>query len=262
MIQTPGPGRGREINLFKPVKKTRVYEEIVVKVKNMIEKGRLQSGDQLPSERELAEVFNVSRSSVREALRSLETQGYLESRQGDGTYIARQPLESLVNPLATVIFTEKDGQIELFEMRKLIEPQLAYLAAERATPEEIVMLGKALELQEDAYAKGESGTEVDKTFHYILAKAARNKVLLRIIDNIMDLLAESRDKYLQVEGRPAMSLARHREVLNAIRSGDRDLAAKVMHEHLEDIESSLFADNKGDKIQKTTGKGGRKSTVL
>jgi DNA-binding FadR family transcriptional regulator len=129
--------------LFKPVKKTRVYEEIVVKVKHMIEKGRLHSGDQLPSERELAEVFNVSRSSVREALRSLETQGYLESRQGDGTYIARQPVESLVNPLATVIFSEKDGQMELFEMRRLIEPQLAYLAAERATPEEIVMLGKA-----------------------------------------------------------------------------------------------------------------------
>jgi len=248
--------------LFKPVKKTRVYEEIVVKVKNMIEKGRLVSGDQLPSERELAEVFNVSRSSVREALRSLETQGYLESRQGDGTYIARKPVESLVNPLATVIFTEKDGQMELFEMRRLIEPQLAFLAAERATPEEIIMLGKALELQEDAFAKGESGTEVDKTFHYILAKAAKNKVILRIIDNIMDLLAESRDKYLQVEGRAEKSLTRHREVLEAIRSGDRVLAAKVMHEHLEDIELILFSDNKADNIQNTIGKGGRKSTVL
>ena len=248
--------------MFKPVKKTRVYEEIVVKVKHMIDKGRLNSGDQLPSERELAEVFNVSRSSVREALRSLETQGYLESRQGDGTYIARQSLESLVNPLATVIFTEKDGQMELFEMRRLIEPQLAFLAAERATPEEIVRLGKALELQEDAFAKGESGTEVDKAFHYILAKAAKNKVLLRIIDNIMDLLAESRDKYLQVEGRPERSLARHREILDAIRSGDRELAARVMHEHLEDIEVSLFSDKTRDKTQNMAGKGGRKSTVL
>jgi GntR family transcriptional repressor for pyruvate dehydrogenase complex len=252
----------RENRLFKPVKKTRVYEEIVVKVKHMIEKGRLNSGDQLPSERELAEVFNVSRSSVREALRSLETQGYLESRQGDGTYIARQPLESLVNPLATVIFTEKDGQIELFEMRRLIEPQLAFLAAERATPEEIVMLGKALELQENAFAQGESGTEVDKAFHYILAKAAKNKVLLRIIDNIMDLLAETRDKYLQVEGRPERSLARHREILSAIKSGDKELAARVMQEHLEDIEVILFSDKIGDKTQNMTRKGGRKSTVL
>ena len=248
--------------MFKPVKKTRVYEEIVVKVKNMIEKGRLHSGDQLPSERELAELFNVSRSSVREALRSLETQGYLESRQGDGTYIARQPVESLVRPLATVIFTEKDGQMELFEMRRLIEPQLAYLAAERATPEEIVMLGKALELQEAAFARGESGTEVDKTFHYILAKAAKNKVILRIIDNIMDLLAESRDKYLQVDGRSEMSLVRHREVLNAIRSGDKELAARVMQDHLEDIEVSLFSEKKSENIQNKTGKGGRKSTVL
>ena len=248
--------------MFKPVKKTRVYEEIVVKVKHMIEKGRLQSGDQLPSERELAEVFNVSRSSVREALRSLETQGYLESRQGDGTYIARQPVESLVNPLATVIFSEKDGQMELFEMRRLIEPQLAYLAAERATPEEIVMLGKALELQEEAFARGESGTEVDKTFHYILAKAAKNKVILRIVDNIMDLLAESRDKYLQVEGRPEKSLARHREVLNAIRSGDKELAAQVMLEHLEDIEVSLFSDEKRKKYRIRQERGVKKSTVL
>ncbi len=248
--------------MFKPVKKTRVYEEIVVKVKDMIEKGKLHSGDQLPSERELAEVFNVSRSSVREALRSLESQGYLESRQGDGTYIARQPVDSLVSPLATVIFTEKDGQMELFEMRRLIEPHLAYLAAERATPKEITMLDKALELQEEEVARGESGTEVDKTFHYILAEAAKNKVLLRVIDNVMDLLAESRDKYLQVEGRPEMSLTRHRQLLKAIKAGDRERAAQVMREHLEDIEAILFREREGKNLQKTQGKGGKSRTVL
>jgi DNA-binding FadR family transcriptional regulator len=165
-------------------------------------------------------------------------------------------VETLVNPLATVIFTEKDGQMELFEMRRLIEPQLAYLAAERATPEEIVMLAKALELQENAFAKGESGTEVDKTFHYILAKATKNKVILRIVDNIMDLLAESRDKYLQVEGRPEKSLARHKEVLEAIRSGNKELAARVMQDHLEDIEHSLFLDKKNNKNTEYDRKGG------
>lgn len=232
-----------KLKMFKPVKKTRVYEEIVVKIKDMLEKGRLKSGDQLPGERELSEVFQVSRSSVREALRTLETQGYLESRQGDGTYIASKPVESLVRSLASVIFSEKDSQMELFEMRRLIEPQLAYLAAERATQEEIAMMEQALVLQEEAVARGETGTDVDKSFHYIMAKATKNKVLLRLTDSMRDLLAESRDKYLQVEGRPGKSISRHRQVLDAIKAKDGELAAQVMLEHVQDIEECLFAGN-------------------
>ncbi len=230
-----------KLKLFKPVKKIRVYEEIVGKVKDMIEKGRLKSGDQLPGERELAEVFNVSRSSVREALRALESQGFLESRQGEGTYIASKPVESLVNPLAAFISTEKDSQMELFEMRRVIEPQLAFLAAERATQDDIALMEQALDLQEEAVARGEVGTDVDKTFHYIMAKATKNKFLLRMTDSVMDLLSESRDKYLQVEGRPEKSIARHRQVLDAIKAGDAKRAAKLMRAHLEDIEEGLFS---------------------
>ncbi|MGB5995310.1 MAG: FadR/GntR family transcriptional regulator [Candidatus Deferrimicrobiaceae bacterium] len=232
-----------KLKLFKPVKKTRVYEEIVAKIKDMLKKGRLKSGDQLPGERELSEVFQVSRSSVREALRTLETQGFLESRQGDGTYIASKPVESLVSSLASAIFSEKDSQMELFEMRRLIEPQLAYLAAERATQEEIAMMEQALVLQEEAIARGETGTDVDKSFHYIMAKATKNKVLLRLTDSMRDLLAESRDKYLQVEGRPGKSISRHRQVLDAIKARDGELAAQVMLEHVVDIEECLFAGN-------------------
>ena len=245
-----------KLKLFKPVKKMKIYEEIVAKVKDMIEEGRLKSGEKLPGERELAEVFHVSRSSVREALRSLESHGYLESRQGDGTYIAKQPVESLVNPLASVILTEKDGQMELFEMRRMIEPHVAYLAAERATPEEILMMEEALELQEEEIAQGGTGTEVDKSFHYLMAKATKNKVFLRIADSIMDLLAESRDKYLQVEGRPEKSILRHRQLLEAIRAGDQELAAKIMREHLMDIENSLFAAQRKEGIANTAKKGG------
>jgi len=226
--------------MFKPIKKSKVYEEIVAKIKDMVEKGRFKSGDQLPVERELAEVFRVSRSSVREALRSLESQGFIESRQGDGTYIARQPVESLVRPLASVILTEKDDQMELFEMRRMIEPDLAYLAAERATEEEIAMMEKVLALQQEQIDRGDFETDVDRNFHYIMARAARNKALLRITDNIMDLLAESREQYLQVEGRPQKSILRHREVLEAIRARDPERAEKCMLEHLVDIETSLF----------------------
>ncbi len=244
----------KKSNLFKPIKKTRVYEEIVGKIKDMIEKGRLKSGDQLPVERELAEIFRVSRSSVREALRSLESRGFLESRQGDGTYIASQPVESLVRPLASVIFSEKDGQMELFEMRRLIEPQIAYLAAERATEDEIESMEKALKLQEEEVTRGEIGTDVDKKFHYIMANATKNRVFLRIMDNIMDLLSESRDRYLQVEGRPGKSITRHRLILNAIKARDPEGAERLMREHLMDIENSLFAA----KRKRTGDSGSRK----
>ena len=226
--------------LFKPVKKTKVYEEIVAKIKEMIEKGQFKTGDRLPVERELAEVFRVSRSSVREAIRSLETQGFLESRQGDGTYIAMYPVESLVNTLATEISSQKDGQIELFEMRRIIEPQLAYLAAERATDEEIVQMEKTLSLQKQQVLRGESGAEADKQFHHQLAAAARNRFLLQIVESSMDFFMESRDCFLQVDGRPEKSIRRHRELLDSIEVRDPEGAAQVMREHLTDIEDSLF----------------------
>lgn len=241
--------------MFKPVKKTRVYEEIVAKIKEMIEQGRLKSGDQLPTERELSEVFKVSRSSVREALRTLESQKFLESRQGDGTYIARQPIEMLVTPLASAILTEKDSLMELFEMRRLIEPQLAYLAAERATPEEVAEMESILDRQADQVSKGETGMDVDKTFHDSLVGATKNTILIRIMDMLMDSLTESRDKYLQGEGRPERSLSRHREILVAIKAGDRKLAARIMREHLEDIENGLFGAG-GKEESKQSGREG------
>jgi GntR family transcriptional repressor for pyruvate dehydrogenase complex len=226
--------------MFKPVKKTRIYEEIVSKIKNMIDEGRLQSGDQLPTERELSEAFKVSRSSLREALRALESQGLLESRQGNGTFIAHQPIENLVNPLASVILTQKDGQMELFEMRRLVEPKIAFLAAERATHEEIIKMEEILGLQEEQVARGENGTDFDKIFHDALVKATKNSIIEKIMNTIMDSLAESRDKYLQVEGRPEKSLLRHRKIFYAIKAGDQKRAAKIMREHLEDIENDLL----------------------
>jgi GntR family transcriptional repressor for pyruvate dehydrogenase complex len=182
----------------------------------------------------------VSRPSVREALRALESQGFLVSRQGDGTYVSQQPIELLIEPFASVILKEKFDQLELFEMRRLIEPQLAYLAAERATPAEIAEMEQLLDIQEQELANSESGPTPEKTLHDILFKAAKNKILISIMDSLMDSLAESRDKYLQLEGRPQKSLARHKDILAAIKTGDGELAANMMREHLEETESILF----------------------
>ncbi|MDT8366403.1 MAG: FadR/GntR family transcriptional regulator [bacterium] len=233
--------------MFKPVKKTRIYEEIVFKIKDMIEQGKLKTGDQLPTERELAAAFKVSRPSVREALRALESQRFLVSRQGDGTYISQQPIELLIEPFAAVIMKEKFDQLELFEMRRLIEPQLADLAAQRATPAEIDEMEQIVNMQEQLLTISDPQLTPEKTLHDLIFKAAKNKILISIMDSLLDSLAETRDKYLQLESRPQMSLARHKEILAAIKAGEGGLAADVMREHLEETEGMLFEVLNGEK---------------
>ena len=118
---------------IEPVKSTRIYEEIVRQIKAMIAEGRLKSGDQLPPERDLAEKFLVSRTSVREALRALESLGLIEIRPGEGTFVREVSVESLIQPLALVMASQREAMSELFEARRLLEPLIAGLAATRAT---------------------------------------------------------------------------------------------------------------------------------
>lgn len=227
--------------MFKPVIKTRIYEEITSRIRVMVEKGDLRAGDRLPSERDLSAAFRVSRPSVREALKTLENQGYLEIRQGEGTYISRNHIEQFVEPLAAVILTEKEYQVQILEMRRIIEPQIASLAAERATRDEMSRMEKTLSLQKEKVRMGETGSDLDKIFHYVIAEAAKNKLLMRIIDTATDLFSENRDRYLQFAERPEESVRYHKEILSAITAGDSVLAANFMNDHLDDIHETLFA---------------------
>jgi GntR family transcriptional repressor for pyruvate dehydrogenase complex len=225
--------------MFKPIIKTRIYEEIVDEIMDLISQGSLKWGDQLPTERELSETFKVSRTSVREAFRILESQGFLEIRQGDGTYVADNAIDILVQPLASFILKEKDYQIELFEMRQLLESQLAFLAAERATPENMSKMEKILRRQEEEIANGETGLDSDSDFHHALAEAANNRILLHIINTTKEVLAESRESYLLGEERAKKSFPHHKRIFSAIKKGDGELAAKAMREHIEDVEKTL-----------------------
>ena len=126
--------------MLRAIRKTRIYEEVESQIRDLLREGSYKAGDQLPSERELAETFKVSRTSVREALRALEAQGLIESRTGAGNFIAELPVESLVAPLASLLLEEKDALADIFEMRKLIEPRIASLAAERATKADIYLM--------------------------------------------------------------------------------------------------------------------------
>jgi DNA-binding FadR family transcriptional regulator len=109
----------------EPIKSTRIYQEIVRQIKTMVQEGRLKSGDRLPAERDLAERFKVSRASVREALRALQSMGLIEIRSGEGTFVREISVESLIEPLALVILTQREAVEELFEARRVLEPAIA-----------------------------------------------------------------------------------------------------------------------------------------
>ncbi|MFQ5962146.1 MAG: FadR/GntR family transcriptional regulator [Candidatus Methylomirabilales bacterium] len=225
--------------MLKAVRKTKVYEDIVAQLKDLIAEGKLKPGDQLPSERELSETFQVSRASVREAIRSLESMGLIEIRQGEGTYVASS-VETLLASIAFAIQHQRDPLIQVFEARKILEPAIAALAAERATAEEMGQLETILDEQARQIAEGETGVEADTRFHSALADAAKNDVLLRLNEAIVDRLRETRERSLQTEGRPPRSLAGHREILHAIHSKDPAQARQAMLNHLETIEHNVL----------------------
>ena len=231
--------------MLKAVIKKRAFEDIVKQIRTLIERGKLKRGDQLPTERELSETFKVSRATVREAIFSLETMKLVDRRQGDGTYVIASSEEALVQPLASSLFHEKDDLIDIFSLRKIIEPEVAQLASENATPEEINELGKILKDQETEVANRENPIQTDTNFHHLLARMAKNRVLERLMLALVDLLSKTRETYLQSEERELKSLRGHQDILAAVKNGNGMAARQAMRKHLEDVEGILFKKKRG-----------------
>lgn len=230
--------------MLKAIKKTRIYEEVVSQIHDLIRGGKLKAGDQLPSERELAETFRVSRASVREALRALETQGLVVSRTGMGNFVADLPIESIVAPLAALMIEEKDALADVFEMRKLIEPHVASLAAERATKTDIERMRKILDKQRDEITRGGSGVEADADFHFSIGRATQNHALEKLVSGLMDILSHSREESLQTPGRSRASLDSHWRILSAIEAHDKEAARKAMLLHVKQVEQNVLSAKK------------------
>jgi GntR family transcriptional regulator, transcriptional repressor for pyruvate dehydrogenase complex len=221
---------------FEAVRRTKLYEKVAQQIQGLIRDGLLKPGDHLPPERELAETFQVSRSSVRDAIRALEVMGLVEPRQGEGTVVRDLTAETLVNPLSTMLTQKRELVSELLDLRLMIEPPLAGRAAKHATDEEILRLEDILRRQKEKVARGELAIEEDSEFHYAIAKAARNSVVLKVVDVFMDLLRESREQTLQVDGRLQKSFTGHRRILDSIKKRKASLAEAAMRRHLEEIE--------------------------
>ncbi len=224
---------------FEVIRRNKVYEEVAKQIERLILQ-KLQPGDKLPSERELAEMLQVSRSSIRDAIRSLELMGLVEPRQGAGTIVRERSAESIVNPFANALKRRQELVSELLDFRKMLEPPLAARAATHASPDEISEMEEILQRQEGKLSYGEAAIAEDAEFHYSIALASGNSIVLKVLDILMDLLRDTRERSLQLKGRPERSLAGHRRILAAIKRHDAGAAKDAMRRHIEDVEEIVL----------------------
>lgn len=216
------------------VRKNKLYEEVARRLEQLIV-GQFKPGDKIPPERELAEMFNVSRSSIRDAIRTLELMGLVEPRQGMGTVVKDFSYDPRSNPFVSVLVRKRKQILELLDVRKMIEPALAARAATHASDDDIAEMEQILSRQGDKVRRGEIPVDEDAEFHYSIALAADNSVVLKVLDVLMDLLRDTRERNLQVEGRQAKSLAGHQRILAAIRRHNAVAAQQAMRDHLDEV---------------------------
>ncbi|MGA8553773.1 MAG: FCD domain-containing protein, partial [Candidatus Acidiferrales bacterium] len=178
--------------------------------------------------------------SIRDAIRSLELVGLVEPRQGAGTIVRERTTDSVANPFLNVLNRRHELVAELLDFRKMIEPPLAARAATHVSAEEITEMEEILQRQEEKQDRGDAAIAEDAEFHYSIALASGNTVVLKVIDTLMDLLRDTRERSLQVKGRPQKSLAAHRRILAAIKRHDAEAAKSAMRRHIEDIEEIVL----------------------
>lgn len=228
--------------MFTPIRSTKVYEQVVEQIKAMIISGILKKGDKLPTERELAEQLQVSRASIREAIRALEVIGLVESRQGAGNYIKESFEQSLFEPLSMMFMLEKGNPHDIYEIREALELQTAMLAAKRITDEEIEILENIIRNIKQCEDEDES-VILDKAFHYTIAKASNNVLIISVLDVISQLIDEfikdSRKKILSGKTKRERLTAQHECIFEAIRQRNPEGAIKAMKGHFDLIEKNF-----------------------
>ncbi len=231
--------------LIEPIRKTRVAEQIADRIRMLILDGTFPAGQPLPAERPLAERFGVSRGSIRDAFRTLETIGLLVTRHGQGTFPQELDVDRLVAPLASILRYRHDLQDELLDVRRMFEPAVARAAATRVTDEDLADLQRILDAQRKKLKTRQSAIIEDTAFHEVLARTTRNRVVVSIMATLNDLLMESRRLALKQKGRPGRSMLGHEAVVAALRQRDAEAAAEAMREHIDQIADLLRRPSNG-----------------
>ncbi|MDD5636560.1 MAG: FadR/GntR family transcriptional regulator [Atribacterota bacterium] len=233
--------------MFNKIKTQKVYVKIVEQIRELIREGKLKPGDRLPSEQELAEQFGISRPSVREAMSALEILGITERRVGKGNFIKDNSLSSTFYEEEILELEQEESPFELLEARKVLETELAGLASQKGSPEDIAAIETALSNMRDALGNIPRMMEMDREFHINIAKAAHNSLLFSVMLNMSDLLKERlwvnmKEKTWNLPDYPQKYIKEHSAILEAIKSKDEKSARKAMYFHLAGVEEDILKE--------------------
>jgi len=222
--------------VYKAVQSSRLYEQIVKQIEESILKGALKPGDQLPAERDLAQQFGVSRTAVREAVKTLREKGLVESYSGRGTFITNGTSQAIKQSLDFMMrIGQQDRLVQLAEVRQILEPEIAALAASRVQEQHLAMMREAVAVMDEALRDPDAYIEADLDFHLSLAEAAENPIILSLIDSIVGLLREQRLRIFYVDGGPERGQFHHKRILEAVERHDADGARDAMRAHLQQV---------------------------
>lgn len=224
--------------MYKTVQTYRLYEQIVEQIEESILRGQLKPGDQLAPERELAQQFGVSRTAVREAVKALREKGLVEAYSGKGTFVTDGTSQAIRQSLDLMLKIGQPGNLaQLEEVREILEPDIAALAASRADEQHLTAMREAIAVMDRTQKEPEAYIEADLDFHLALAEAADNPIILSLIDSIVGLLREQRMKIFCVEGGPARGQHHHKRILEAVERRDTDAARAAMRAHMQQVRS-------------------------
>ncbi|SCW70769.1 GntR family transcriptional regulator, transcriptional repressor for pyruvate dehydrogenase complex [Paenibacillus tianmuensis] len=226
---------------IKKIKYHRVYEDVIEQIENIILEGNLAPGDVLPTERELAQAFGISRGTLREAFRILEREGLIETRPGGGRFLNRN-LTKAEDTKRILENIERATIIELLEAREIFETGIVELAAIRATEQDIAEIESALERWGTIDSSSDDPVNPDQAFHLSIAKATHNVVLVNLIDLHIDLLQKTLTKTVDIPGRKSEVYKEHYAILQAIKEKDPAKAKAALLHHLQQVKQNISAN--------------------
>jgi len=217
-----------------PIKRVSISEQIAQQIKEQIITGELKPGDKLPSEHELCRLYQVSRTSVRQALANLSSLDLIETRFGEGSRVKELGSGAVMTPLLSHTFLSEKSMLELIEMRQVMEPNVAGLACEKASEEDVERLkaiyDQMVANQDDLQEFG----RLDCDFHNEIARISQNSYLLKIYEIIADVLMYAFADIVSKRGNEA-GLKYHKQIVEAFAVRDAARARDVMEEHMTDL---------------------------